>query len=175
MALTLKLQEFPPMMQLQVHLEGRQYVVFDGNNARALREHNDSHLTAFFKANARYPEARNLLYADFPTKFTWDYKHKQWCLRKRGKTSGRMVFIPPNAGETFYARLILSVATNLRSFDDMKTVCGVLYPSYHEACLARGLLADNRELKNTLEEGKYMQTGRWFRMLFVMIVRDCQP
>jgi hypothetical protein len=139
MALMIALQEFLPMMQLQVHLEGRQYIVFDGNNSHSLREHNDSHLTAFFKANTRYPEACNVLYADFPTKFTWDYSHKRWYLRKRGKTSGRMMFIPPNTGETFYARLILSVATDLHSFDDMKTLVSFtplfVTLAWHVACL----------------------------------------
>jgi PIF1-like helicase len=86
-----------------------------------------------------------------------------------------MVFVPPNAGDRFYLRLLLSVVTGARSFNDLKSFHGVIHPSYREACLARGLLADDNELKRTLEDGKYMQTGRKLRQLFVTIVRDCQP
>ena len=41
-----------------------------------------------------------------------------------------MAFIPPTAGEKYFARLILSVAKNLQSFEDMRTVDGILYPSF---------------------------------------------
>ncbi|SRR6266702_2793699 len=57
------------MMQLQVHLEGEQYITFDMNAAQQLCEQKDTHLTAFFKANKWYPEACTILYPDFPSKF----------------------------------------------------------------------------------------------------------
>jgi hypothetical protein len=144
-----------------VHLENEQYVVFDPNRINDDPIPRNTHLTAFIKANEQYPVARTVLYPDFPTKFTWDYSRKIWYPRKGGTTFGRMVYIPPTAGEKIYARLILSVTTDLRSFEDMRTVDGTIHSTYREACFARGLLADDREWRHTLEEGKFMRTGNY--------------
>src|ERR1700761_240985 len=140
-------QEYPPIMQLQVHLEHKQYVVFDANESDAIDHAQDTHLTAFFKANERYPEARSVLYPDFPSKFTWHSNKREWRPRKSAKTSGRMVFVPPNGGEKFYARLLLSVVPDVRSFEHLKTVDGFVHLTYRDACFARGLLADDNEWK----------------------------
>ena len=86
-----------------------------------------------------------------------------------------MVFVPPGAGEKFYARLLLSVVTDVRNFQQLKTVDGVPHPTYREACLARGLLADDNEWKRTLEDGYHMQTGPRLRQLFVAVVANNQP
>jgi hypothetical protein len=91
------------MMQLQVHLEHQQLVVFDANSPETLHPSKDTHLLAFFKANRDYTEAQHILYPDFPSKFTWHSNLTRWLPRKSRNTSGCMVFIPPNAGETFYA------------------------------------------------------------------------
>lgn len=168
-------QEYPPMMQLQVHLEHEQYIVFDEDDETVSQRPRDTHLTAFFKANEQYPEARTVTYPDFPSKFTWNYGRRSWSPRKGAKTSGRMVFVPPNAGEKFYARLLLSVVCDVRSFADLRTVQGVLYDTYREACLARGLLADDSEWKRTLEDGAFMQTGSQLRQLFITIVAENHP
>ena len=101
------------MMQLQVHLEDEQFIVFDENDTDTLHHRQDTHLTAFFKANAQYPEACTLTYANFPSKFTWHAGQRQWCPCKGAKTCGRMIFVPPNTGEKFYAHLLLSVVTDV--------------------------------------------------------------
>ena len=85
------------------------------------------------------------------------------------------MYIPPNAGEKFYARLVLSVAKNLQSFEDLRRFDGVLYDSIREACLARGLLEDDGEWRRSLDEAKRFQTGFILRGLFVVILRDCLP
>ena len=173
------IQEFPAVQQLQVHLENEQYVVFNSNDgsslARASDEVKDTQLTAYFKANELYPEARELYYADFPSKFRWHSKHRQWRLRKKRVVYGRMAFIPPTAGEKYYARLILSVAKNLRSFEDMRTVDGVLYPTFREACQARGLLENDDDLRSMLSEAIHLRTGPSLRSLFLSMLRDCFP
>ena len=162
-------------MQLQVHLEGEQYIVFDDDDDRDVAAPQDTPLTAFFKANQLYAEARNIPYPDFPSHFTWDHAQRKWKVCKSGKTSGRMVFVPPNAGEKFYARLLLSVATNVCSFTDLRSFAGITYSTFREACLARGLLADDNEWRQALEDGRHMQTGSMLRQMFVTIVRKNQP
>src|SRR6266404_186352 len=167
------------MMQLQVHLKNEQYVIFNPSThdglSSATSEPPDTHLTAFFKANEKYPSARDLLYVDFPTKFTWHANKKEWQPRKQGNTCRRLVYIPPNAGEKFYACLVLSNTKDLRSFNDLQRANGVLYPSIREACLARGLLQDDQEWKLTLDEAVPVQTGTILRHTFLIILQDCFP
>lgn len=172
-------KEFPAVKQLQVHLENEQTVAFRPDGSHSLRTFAngapDTQLTGFFKANRIYPEARQLYYVDFPTRFVWRSKACKWILRKKRTAYGRMVYIPPNVGEKFYARLVLAVAKDLRSFDDLRTFEGILYPTIREACFARGLLQDDGEWRRCLEEGKTLQTGFILRALFVVILRDCSP
>jgi hypothetical protein len=66
----------------------------------------DTPLMGFFNANREYPAARELYYADFPTKFVWNTASCKWHPRKKQTVYGRLVYIPPNAGE----KLTLSVA-----------------------------------------------------------------
>lgn len=65
-------------MQLQVHLEGEQYIIFEGGDSPNVPQIQDTHLTAFFKANDQFPEARTVRYPEFPSKFTWHRKGKYW-------------------------------------------------------------------------------------------------
>ena len=169
-------QEYPAVQQLQVHLENEQCVTFrpDGSHSLAGLVH-DTQLTAFFKANQKYEDAREFYYSKFPSKFVWNKDSFEWVPRQKQKVYGRLVYIPPNVGEKFYARLILSVAKNLQSFEDLRSFNGVVYDTIRLACLARGLLEDDGEWCRSLDEAKHFQTGFILRSLFVIIVRDCLP
>jgi hypothetical protein len=170
------LQEYPPIKQLQVHLENEQRVTFQPDSQHTLLNlTQDTQLTEFFKANRRYRQARELYYVEFPTKFVWNTKSFEWVPCKKLTIFGQLVYIPLNAGEKFYACLILSVAKNLQSFEDLQRFNGTLYGTIHEACLARGLLEDDGEWRQTLDEAKQFQTGFILCALFVVILRDCVP
>ena len=162
-------------MQLQVHLEGEQYIVFNDDDDDDVTAPQDTPLTVFFKANQLYPEVWNIPYPDFPSHFTWDHAQRKWKVHKSGKTSSCMVFVPPNAGEKFYTRLLLSVVMNICSFTDLRSFAGVTYSTFREACLARGLLADDNKWRQALEDGHHMQTGSMLRQMFVTIIRENQP
>jgi hypothetical protein len=88
-------------------------MVFDEDNPANIQRPRDTHLTAFFKVNELYPDAHNFTYPNFPSKFTWHHGRRQWHPHKGAKTSGRMVFVPPIAGEKFFVRLLLCVATDV--------------------------------------------------------------
>ena len=97
----------PAVMQLQVHLEMEQVVYYDPKHqpqvAQVLEHQKDTVLTAFFKANQLYPDlARGLLYQEFPQKFTWKSKTKEWTPQKKDFAIGRMYYVPPSAGDKFY-------------------------------------------------------------------------
>ena len=68
-----------------------------------------------------------------------------WTCRKKGYSIGRMYFASPNSGERFYLRLLLTVVKGPTSFEDLRTVDGVIYESFKAACVAQGLLEDDEE------------------------------
>ena len=144
-------EEFPNIVRLQIHLPNQQTVVWNENTAVDLQSivdeqgNKDTTLTGYFKANIKYPEARDLLYQDFPSKFVWDVKKRQWTTRKRGFAIGRMHYVHSNSGECFYLHTLLCYVKGATSFEDLHTVNGVLYPTFHAACLAHGLLEDDNE------------------------------
>jgi hypothetical protein len=87
-------EESPAVIRLKVHLEGEDLISWNDDETpdaqtvldRAAAQ--DTNLTAYFKANQKYPEAKNLLYQDFPSKFVWQDKKREWTLRKQAFAVG---------------------------------------------------------------------------------------
>ena len=173
--------EVPAVVRLQVHLPNGHYVVWNSDiqntaqDALERVEHKKTTLMAFFKANEEYEEAHNLLYHEFPQFFVWLESSKKWKLRQRGMAIGRMHYIPPTAGERFYLRTLLTAVRGPQSFEELRTFEGTIYPTFHDACVARGLLEDDGEWNQCLEDASTMQTGKQLRSLFAVILRDCCP
>jgi ATP-dependent DNA helicase PIF1 len=78
-------QNYPPVVQLQLHLENMHMVSF---HERAKVNHvvqclgaDRSMLTAYFEANRLHKEARGILYHDFPKWYTLQ-QGKVWQRRK---------------------------------------------------------------------------------------------
>ncbi len=120
--------------------------------------------------------ARQYTYQEFPEHFVWKENQRMWALRKRAQFAiGRMYFVSPLAGERFYLRTLLSIAKGPQSYEDLRTVGGVLQPSFRDACMAHGLLEDDGEWRKCLEEAAIMQTGYRLRQLFSTILLHCGP
>ena len=95
----------------------------------------DTKMTAHFKANEKYPEAKHLLYQDFPSKFVWKAKTREWTPRKQDFSIGQMYYAGPRAGEHFYLRTLLTVIKGAISFESLCTFGDYVCVSYREACL----------------------------------------
>ena len=132
-------------------------------------------LTEYFEANKMYPHAKDYVYQDFPAHFTYNKSKKLWKPRKRGDCIGRIYFASPNSGEHFYLRILLTIVPGPTSFDDLKTVNGVHYLTFRDACRERGLLQEDREWSLCLEEAAVMHSGTQLRSLFVTILLFCCP
>ena len=170
--------EKPTVYHLAVHLPDQQLVYYDPNDAldEIVDRESSKHttLTAWFDANKNHEAARQTTYQNFPQ--TWVYnKKKKWTPRQRGFAIGRMYFASPASGERFYLRTLLTVAKGVTSFQDLRTVDGILCPTFKEACLARGLLQDDQEWKQCLQEAADMQTGLQLRTLFSTLLLHCNP
>jgi hypothetical protein len=62
--------------------------------------------------------------------------------------------------ERFYLRLLLTCVKGATSFEDLYTFDEVRHTSFKAACIARGLLDDDGEWHQCLNEAKYMQVGQ---------------
>ena len=169
----------PSIQRLQLHLPEQQAIYFEANgDLQDVVDHakgRDTTLTAYFKANQKYTQARELLYQDMPIHFVFQRKEREWTPRKQGTSIGRMYFCGPKAGEQFYERLLLLHTKGATSFNSLKTVNGMLYSTFREACNANGLLANDDEWKKVLQDGSSMMTGFQQRLLFAIILTDCNP
>jgi hypothetical protein len=86
-----------------------------------------------------------------------------------------MYYAHPSSGECFFLCLLLTAVKGATSFEYLRTVDNVVYGSFKEACFARGLLEDDREWIQCLEEASAMQTGSQPRSLFITILIGGNP
>nr|GEW51111.1 plant OB fold protein [Tanacetum cinerariifolium] len=84
-------------------------------------------------------------FKELPPFHVWNQKQRIWTRRKQGKSLGRIHHVPPYWGELYYLRAILNKVRGPMKWDDLKKVDDVLYPTYQDACYARGLLQDDKE------------------------------
>jgi len=104
--------QHPSVAHLPIHLPGQQSITFhpneDPQNVLNRASQAESALTAFFAANKIQGPigdlARQHTYQEFPEHFTFksDTSPKRWQLQQQQFQLGRMVYIPPTAGERFY-------------------------------------------------------------------------
>ena len=171
--------QVPPVMSLQVHLPGQHMTTFDPDESpevvTARGERETSMLTAFFELNLTHSSARQYTYQEIPLHFVWDRGKKIWKPRQRQPTIGRVYFVSPNAGERFYLRTLLISVKGPTSWHDLRTFNGIEYPTFHASCLARGLLENDDEWRECLQEASLSHLGESLRRLFALILRHCQP
>ena len=173
-------KQVPHIICLQVHLPWEQSVIFDPQNPpNPDDDKKDTTLMGWFNANATAAEGSetlDILYQNFPSKMVLNAKEHKWTERQREIFAiGRIYYVHPSVGEHFYLRLLLTYVKGAISFEHLRTFEGTKHATYKEACIARGLLEDDSEWHQCLEEAKDMQMGGQLRRLFVTILCDCFP
>ncbi|CAN1786119.1 ATP-dependent DNA helicase PIF1 [Linum perenne] len=142
-------ERYPPVVRLAVHLDGEQTVAFQRNEPLprivSRRSAGCTTLTEWFKLNQRCVDARKYTYAEIPNHFVWDEKECDWHPRKKGFAVGRVVYIHPKREQVFYLRILLTKICGALSYEFLRTVNGVLYPDFKEACRVLGLLSTDDE------------------------------
>ena len=85
-----------------------------------------------------------------------------------------MYCVPPTGGERFYLCTLFTVVRGPRSFEDLRTYEGTVYPTFQDAYKAQGLLEDDGEWHIRLAEASHMQTGTRLQQLFASMLWFCQ-
>ncbi|KAF7138016.1 hypothetical protein RHSIM_Rhsim07G0256200 [Rhododendron simsii] len=172
-------EEVPAVVRLALHLPGMHQCAFNPKDTleqiRARASLQKSTLTSFFEWYTTNPNAEKYTYQEFPQFFVWDKSNKRWTPRISGFAIGRMYFASPNCGERFYMRLLLTVVKGPKSFEDLRTFNDVLHDTFKSACVARGLLEDDEEWVQCLQEAAIIKTGNQLRRLFSIILTQCSP
>ncbi|XP_060855280.1 uncharacterized protein LOC132932954 [Metopolophium dirhodum] len=179
------------VVRLPVHLEGRQNVYFAPGQAEERLQNQavrSTKLTQFFALNTTDVNARQYLYQEIPTHYTWQMPRNQenvlvrnvtqWLprrIRMANVTLARMYIVNPLDRDRFHLRLLLLNRRGPKSFQDIRTVDGVVHETFTAAAVALGLLEDDRAWRGCLTESATLDTPRQLRYLFVTILVFCEP
>uniref|UniRef100_A0A8I6WRR5 ATP-dependent DNA helicase n=1 Tax=Hordeum vulgare subsp. vulgare TaxID=112509 RepID=A0A8I6WRR5_HORVV len=132
-------ESFPSVLQLPLHLPDMHTVTFkageDLTDVVARDKASKSMLAEYFLANQQHVWARDILYKDFPGSFTWQ-RTKYWRPRQKQHQVGRIVSAHPAEGERYFLRVLLNHVPGKTSFEDLRTVDGLLCDSFRDV---RGL------------------------------------
>ena len=95
-------------------------------------------LTEFFSLCREHPDARGYTYLQSPEHYTRDDTGRHWKMRERGfgKGIGRLHSASLKDQERFSLRLLLSKCRGSTCYQDVRTVNGVLYPTFRETSIA---------------------------------------
>nr|XP_047146315.1 uncharacterized protein LOC124819141 [Hydra vulgaris] len=74
-----------------------------------------------------------------------------------------------------YHFMLLLQAKGAKSWEDLRTVNGIVLETFREACVFNGLLQDDTEWQNTLSEAVLTRMPKQIRQLFSIILTFCEP
>ncbi|KAE8738105.1 hypothetical protein FOCC_FOCC016421 [Frankliniella occidentalis] len=170
---------------LPVHDEGEQTILWEeGGMARALENGEKTMLTEYFKLNENSDKYRHKMYVEVVETHSWHEKEKYWKERKLGRNKekresciARLCIIPLSAKHEneYYLRSLLLNIPGPRSFEHIRTVNNIVYASYKEACIALGLLIDDREAERCMNEICELFNGKSIRKTFALILVFMRP
>ena len=95
---------------------------------------------------------------------------KVWTPRKRGFSIGKLYHVVPGCCERYYLRTLPNFAKGPTSFEDIRTVNGVIHPTFSDACYSMGLLDDDKDYIDGITESSFWRLTFYLRKLFAMLL-----
>ncbi|XP_046655037.1 uncharacterized protein LOC124348808 [Daphnia pulicaria] len=167
--------------RLAVHLPLEQSVFFQpGNEEQAVIDAatKETTLTAWFILNRDNEEARQYFYREIVHHFCFVKSggRNYWKPRRRNiKIIGRLYTVGVRQVERYCLRLLLINVRGSTSFEDLRTVNGVLLPTFKSAASALNLLEDDSVWEKTLDDAAAFEMPERLRQLFVDVCLFCNP
>lgn len=97
----------------------------------------------------------------------------KWKPRQRGDVVGRLIEVHPTGGDLFFLRMLLLRKKGCCSFEDLRTVRGVLYDTSKETCEAIVHQNDN-QWHEAMIENSHCSLAKELRKMFVNILAYSQ-
>ncbi|XP_061368581.1 uncharacterized protein LOC133311548 [Gastrolobium bilobum] len=165
---------YPPVQRLPFHLTNEKNIIFSDNDSLYdVKTRAESRLSIFeswMDANKKYPEGRHLTYGEYPTEFVFKEKTHEWNPRKKGFSIGRINHFSANNGEDSYLRTLLNFQRGCTSYEDLRTINGVVFPTFKDACYSLGLLDDDNEYIDAIKEASSWGSAAYLRCLFALLL-----
>jgi len=77
-------------------------------------------------------------------------------------------------GERYFLRVLLNHVRGATSFENLRTVAGIMYPTFRETCEKRGLIERDQTIDDCLSEATTFQMPASLRRLFATILVFCE-
>uniref|UniRef100_A0A183C067 Helitron_like_N domain-containing protein n=1 Tax=Globodera pallida TaxID=36090 RepID=A0A183C067_GLOPA len=165
---------------LSVHDEGGHTIVVEEGQEEEGQWKVDARtrLTGFFKLCGDDATAAQLTYDRVPYYYSWNYKAREW--KKRGRPLSedvekarmfvRVYTVSPRKHELFAIRLLLLHRPGPKSFEHLRTIDGVLFPTFAGAAQHLGLLESDVIFRRSMreacaEKSNFKQLQHYFAML----------
>ena len=149
--------------RLPFHLSGEHTVIFEENMSVEIIFSRPgierTKFTEWLETNKEYSNARELTFADFSMHWVWNAQDNVQTRRKNEKAIGRIYFVHPSSGEKFYLRILLNIVEGSTSYENIRTVNGVTYPTFKSVHYVLGLLDDDKEWNDCLAEASSWLMG----------------
>jgi hypothetical protein len=95
-------------------------------------------------------------------------------MRKISFAIGRMYYAHLTLGERYYLRMLLNCVKGATSYEHLRTMDGTEHHTSKDACIAMGLLANDNEWHQALEEAGLWAFGRQLRDMFASMLMFCE-
>lgn len=131
-------------------------------------------MEAFFELNRTDIEANQYTYDQIPQHYVWDDCGRKWNRRKRFFQIGRLSYTHHSSGELWFLRMLLTKVHGPTSFESLRTVNGICCKTFREACNQYGLLDDDKEWHEVLQQCASGGLPPQIRQVFVHIIVNCK-
>jgi len=95
-------------------------------------------------------------------------------MHRKGFTIGRMYYAHSTSSERYYLRMLLNCVKGATSYEHLGTMDGTKHDTFKDACIAMGLLADDNEWHQALEEADLWASGQHLHDMFASMLMFCE-
>lgn len=166
------------VQRLSYHLPGQKNCTFRSNeslkNVAKREKFKRSKLEVFFFLNSTDKNANQYTYDEIPCHYIWNDDNHMQTVRKKGSQIGRLIYTHHSTGEVWYLRLLLSKVCGATSFESLRTVNGIQYRTFLDACKEYGFLDNGDEWHEIITECSKCGFPPQIKELFVHIIVNCE-
>jgi hypothetical protein len=87
---------------------------------------------------------------------------------------GHMYYAHSTSGERYYLQMLLTCVKGATSYEHLRIVDGTEHDTFKDACIGMGLLIDDNQWHQALEEADLWASGRQLHDMFASMMMFCE-